>query len=56
VVLAPDALAAIMVTNDGRARLITLPTPDALNGLLADAVDLGIRRGILAFTNFSPEG
>jgi hypothetical protein len=51
VVLSPDALAAVMVTNDGRARLITLPAADDLNGLLADAVDLGIRRGILAFTN-----
>jgi hypothetical protein len=54
VVLSPDALAAIMVTNDGRARLITLPAPDQLNGLLADAIDLGIRRGILAFTNHFP--
>jgi hypothetical protein len=51
VVLSPDAQAAVMVTNDGRARLITLPAADDLNGLLADAVDLGIRRGILAFTN-----
>lgn len=56
VMLSPDALAAIMVTNDGRARLITLPAPDDLNGLLVDAVNLGFRRGILAFTNFSPEG
>jgi hypothetical protein len=51
VTLSPDAKAALMVTNDGRARLITLPEPDQLNGLLANGVDLGIRRGILAFTN-----
>jgi hypothetical protein len=51
VVLSPDALSAVMVTNDGRARYLTLPGPDDLNGVFVDAVDLGIRRGILAFTN-----
>ncbi len=51
VVLSPDALSAVMVTNDGRARFLTLPDPNDLNGVLVDAVDLGIRRGILAFTN-----
>jgi hypothetical protein len=51
VILSPDALAAVMVTNDSRARYLTLPGPDDLNGVLVDAVDLGIRRGILAFTS-----
>jgi hypothetical protein len=51
VVLSPDALSAVMVTNDSRARYLTLPGPDDLNGVFVDAVDLGIRRGILAFTN-----
>jgi hypothetical protein len=50
VVLSPDALSAVMVTNDGRARYLTLPAPTDLNGVLVDAIDLGIRRGILAFT------
>lgn len=57
VVLAPDASAAIMVTNDGRARLVDLDSVDVSAGVLSDAIDLGIRRGILAFTNqASPAG
>lgn len=57
VVLAPDASAAVMVTNDGRARLVDLDSVDVSAGVLSDAIDLGIRRGILAFTNLpAPPG